>query len=47
MSRRRRSENISFPAKVAPWLAMAAGAATLLSQLAGLVKLVHELMRGW
>ncbi|HEX8851038.1 MAG TPA: hypothetical protein VF761_16020 [Gemmatimonadaceae bacterium] len=37
----------SLPQRLAPWLALAAGLATVLSQLAGLVKLVHELLRGW
>ncbi|NUO61951.1 MAG: hypothetical protein HOQ11_06970 [Gemmatimonadaceae bacterium] len=37
----------SLPKRLGPWLALAAAAATLLGQIAGLVKLVHEMVRGW
>jgi len=41
----RRNQHRPLPQRLAPWLALAVAAGTVLSQLAGLVKLALEIIR--
>lgn len=47
MSRLHNPPRQSLPQRLGPWLALLAALATLLGQLASLVKLVHDLVREW